>query len=282
MGSEMCIRDRYSTGRFGVDEDYLRSADAIEIKIGQGAKPGQGGFLPKEKLTAEIAEVRKVDTGQDLHSPACHSDINNVDDLKKKIDWLREVAEGKPIILKLGAGDIEKDVELAVQAGPDVIAIDGMEGGSGVAPEVMFDEVGIPTIAAVAKARRTLDKLGAKQELLIGGGLNTAGDIAKTLALGADACFMSFAIMIALGCSYCQRCNEGKCPFGIATQDPELEKNLNVEEGAQKVANFIQTLTEELKMITGAVGKDDVRLLDGNDLRSLNPFISKVAGVELV
>ena len=190
---------QYSTGRFGADEETIKKADAIEIKIGQGAKGGMGGLLPKEKITEEIAKIRKVPLEKDIHSPAYHLDIKNIDDLRKKVEWLRKVTKGAPIIIKLAAGDVENDVKLATQANPDIIAIDGMEGGTGAAPEVMLDEVGIPTMAGLVKARETLDKMGARQELWIGGGLNKGGDFAKALALGADAVFCATALLVAMG-----------------------------------------------------------------------------------
>ena len=273
---------QYSTGRFGITEEVLKKADAIEIKIGQGAKPGQGGLLPKEKVTEEIAKVRNMPLGKDIHSPAYHLDIKNIEDLKKKVDWLRKVTCGVPIILKLGAGDIEKDVSLAVKANPDIIAIDGLEGGTGAAPEVMLNEVGIPTIAALVKARETLDKMGAKQELWIGGGLNKGGDFAKALALGADAVFCAFPLLIAMGCVYCQQCYLGKCPKGITTQDPELRKNLNIEQAAENISTYIKNSTQEIKMIAGASGLNDVHKLNKGHLRALNSEIAKITKVKLI
>src|SRR3989344_913078 len=248
---------QYSTGRFGITQEVLKKADAIEIKIGQGAKPGQGGLLPKNKVTDEIVEIRKIEKGKDVHSPASHPDIKNIEDLKEKIKWLRDITGGKPIIIKLGAGDVENDVSLAVKANPDVIAIDGIEGGTGAAPEVMLDEVGIPALAALAEARKTLDEIKASQELWIGGGLNKGGDFAKALALGADAVFTSFPLLIAMGCTYCRLCYLGKCPVGIATQDEALRKKLDVE-ATSHVAGFIKNCTEEIKMVAGAVGKNNV------------------------
>jgi len=273
---------QYSTGRFGITEDILKKADAIEIKIGQGAKPGMGGLLPKEKITEEIARIRNVEKGKDVHSPPYHSDIENVEDLKKKIDWLRNLTGGAPIILKLAAGDIKNDVKLAVMAGPDVIAIDGLEGGTGAAPEAVLDEVGIPTMAAAARAREILDKLGAKQELWIGGGLNKGSDFAKALALGADAVFCGTALLVAMGCVSCRLCYLGNCPKGIATQNPELGKKLDIEKVSHDVANFIKNSTEEIKMIAGACGENDIHKLNKSHLMALNSEIAKIANIKLV
>lgn len=271
---------QYSTGRFGITEEILKKADAVEIKIGQGAKGGFGGFLPKEKVTEEIAGIRNVEKGKDVHSPPHHPDIKNIEDLKKKIDWLRNLTGGAPLILKLAAGDVENDIELAVRANPDVIAVDGMEGGTGASPEVILDEVGIPTLAALVKARETLDKIGAKQELWIGGGLQKGSDFAKALALGADAVFCATALLVAMGCNCCRLCYLGKCPFGINTQDPELRKKLNVETASQDAASFIKNCTQELKMITAACGENDVHKLNKGHLRALNSEIAKITKVK--
>jgi len=268
---------QYSTGRFGITEEILKKADAIEIKIGQGAKPGMGGLLTKEKLTEEIAKIRNVETGKDVHSPAYHSDIKDIEDLKKKIDWLRNLTGGVPIILKLAAGDVENDVRTALRASPDIIAIDGMEGGTGAAPEAVLNEVGIPTLFALAKARKILDELAAKQELWIGGGLTKGSDFAKALALGADAVFCGTALLVAMGCTYCRLCYLGNCPKGIATQSLELRKNLNIETASEKIANFIKNSTEEIKMIAGACGENDIHKLNKQHLRALNSEIAEIA-----
>lgn len=273
---------QYSTGRFGITEEILKKADAIEIKIGQGAKGGMGGFLPGKKVTEEIAKIRGVEMGKDVHSPACHSDIKNTEDLKKKIDWLRELTGGTPIIIKLAAGDIENDLKLAVKANPDIIAIDGIEGGTGASPEVILNEVGIPTISALAKARESLDRLGARQELWIGGGLSKGSDFAKALALGADAAFCATSLLIAMGCTSCKLCYFGKCPAGIATQEPELRRKLNVEVASQNVANYIKNCTEEIKMIAGACGENDIHNLKKEHLRALNSQMAKITAVKMV
>ena len=271
-----------STGRFGITEEILKKADAIEIKIGQGAKSGFGGYLPGEKVTEEIAKIRNVPVGKDIHSPAYHLDIKNIEDLKKKVEWLRKISGGVPIIIKLAAGDVENDVKLAVKANPDIIAIDGKEGGTGAGPEVMINEVGIPILPALVKAREILDKIGARQELWVGGGLNIGGDFAKALALGADAVFCATSLLVAMGCNYCRLCYLGTCPFGITTQNPELRKKLNIEEASQKVANFIKNCTEEIKMIAGACGENNIHKLNKGHLRALNSEIAKITKVKLI
>jgi len=273
---------QYSTGRFGVDDNYLRSADAIEIKIGQGAKPGQGGLLPKDKVTAEIVRVRKIAGRMDIHSPPCHMDIRKPSDLKRKVSMLRKKTMGKPIIIKMGAGHVEDDVRIAVRANPDAIAIDGMSGGTGAAPEIMLDDFGIPILPALVQARSVMDRLHAKQELIVGGGFSKGADMAKALALGADAVFLGFPLMVAMGCEYCRKCYTGTCPKGITTQDPRRRRKLDVGQASQSIANYIRACSEEIKMAAGACGHENVHDLSPDDLRSLNFNISRITGVRLV
>jgi glutamate synthase domain-containing protein 2 len=273
---------QYSTGRFGINNEVLKKADAIEIKIGQGAKGGMGGMLPGDKVTEEIARTRKVDIGKNVFSPAYHKDILNIEDLKKRIDDLRALTEGVPIILKLAAGNIEDDLKLAVSANPDIIAVDGLEGGTGAAPTSVLNNMGVPTLAALCKAREVLDKLKAKQELWVGGGLNKPSDFLKALALGADAVFCGSVLLVAMGCVRCGLCWLGKCPGGIATQDEELRKNFDIEKSANNVSNFIKNSTEEMKMIAGACGENSIFKLNKGHLRALNSEISKITKVKLV
>ena len=273
---------QYSTGRFGIDEEILKKADLIEIKIGQGAKGGQGGLLPREKVTKEIADIRKMPIGQDIHSPAYHKDIKSAADLKAKIDWLRKLTGGVPIAVKLAAGDVVSDVKIAVSADPDIIGIDGIEGGTGAAPDVMLNEVGLPTMAALRLARRTLNELGARQELWIGGGFTDGGEMAKALAMGADAVFCGFSLLAAMGCLGCSQCYAGKCPKGVTTQDEALTKNLNIDEAATRIAAFIKNCTEEIKMAAGAVGKPDIAHLSADNLRALTRESSEISGIEFI
>jgi glutamate synthase domain-containing protein 2 len=273
---------QYSTARFGVDEKYIKSADAIEIKMGQGAKPGQGGLLPKEKITEEIMRVRKLKKTEDLHSPPKHPDINSPADLRNKVDWLRKETGGKPVIIKLGAGDVENDVRCALKASPDAIAIDSMYGGTGAAPEIMLNEFGIPLLPAIVKARNAIDRHGNGQELLVGGGLNTGADFAKALALGADAVFVGFPLLVAMGCNYCRQCFMGICPKGITAQTPRLRRNLHINNAIISVTNYIKSCTEEMKMAAAAAGKRSIHDLDKNDLRSLDEAVSRTTGVKMV
>lgn len=258
---------QYSTARFGITDEVLKKADAIEIKIGQGAKPGAGGFLPGFKVTEEIAKIRNMPVGKDIHSPAAHPDIFTIEDLKNRISELRKKINGKPIILKLGACGRE-DVRLAAEANPDIIAVDGMGGGTGASAQILMDEVGLPTIAALAQAREVLDEMGAKQELWVGGGLNTGGDMAKALALGADAVFVGTALLAASGAS----------DVGLGFKEGLSE----TDKKAQKIANFIKNCTEEIKMIAGACGENNVHNLNKEHLRALNSETARIAKVKLV
>lgn len=285
-GAAQILIAQYSTARFGVNEEYLKKAEAIEIKFGQGAKPGQGGLLPGSKVTELIAktrgtETKKISAGETLHSPPAHPDILTKNDLKKKIEWLRELTDGRPIIVKLGACDLWADLPLIIEASPDVIAIDGAEGGTGAAPKVMLDHTGIPTIAALVEARYILDKLKAPQELWIGGGIQKGHDIAVCLALGADAVFVGSALMRAIGCSNCRLCYKGECPFGIAAQKPELAERLDVAKAAEKVRNFFLKCNEEVKMLAAACGYDSIYSLARKDLRSLTSEMSYITGIRM-
>jgi glutamate synthase domain-containing protein 2 len=273
---------QYSTGRFGVDDAYIRAADAIEIKIGQGAKPGQGGLLPREKVTSEIQAVRKLPRQMDVHSPASHPDIKSPMDLKRKVDMLRKKSGGRPVIIKLGAGHVEADVRIALKSDPDVIALDGMSGGTGAAPEIMLDDFGVPILPALVQARTLMDRLRARQELIVGGGFSKGADIAKALALGADAVFMGFPLMVAMGCIYCRKCYRGECPHGIATQDPKLRKRLKVNQATQAISRFVRACSEEVKMAAGATGHDSVHKMTPDDLRALDFNMARISGVRLV
>ncbi|MEN3062168.1 MAG: glutamate synthase-related protein [Candidatus Methanosuratincola petrocarbonis] len=276
---------QYASGRFGVSAEYLRSADAVEIKIGQGAKGGQGGLLMGEKVTEEVAKVRGLPPGSDAISPARHLDIVGPEDLKMKIEQLREITDWKvPIIVKYSAGRVGDDVKIAAKAGADVIVIDGKQGGTGAAPDIVIEHAGLPTLPALVEAERSLRELGVKDKvsLVISGGIRNGADIAKALALGADAVAISTGVLIAMGCRTCGLCSTGRCPRGITTQDPVLRKRLKVEEMAARVENYLRAIIEELKMFTQLSGKTSVRSLEKDDLRAITADAAAITGVKLV
>lgn len=275
---------QYASGRFGVSSRYLNSADAIEIKIGQGAKAGMGGHLLGEKVTEDIARIRGIPPGTDALSPARHMDIIGPEDLAMKIEQLREITDWRiPIAVKYSAGRVADDVKIAAKAGADIIVVDGMQGGTGATPDVVANHAGVPTIAAIVQADEALREIGLRDEvsLVAAGGIRTGADVAKALALGADAVQIGTGALIALGCTVCRQCHMGKCPKGIATQDQKLRRRLDPEKGAVRVYNYIKAMTEELKILTQQAGKTDVRNLEKEDLRALNINTSAITGVKL-
>ncbi|MBU0761470.1 MAG: FMN-binding glutamate synthase family protein [Candidatus Altiarchaeota archaeon] len=275
---------QYASGRFGVSAKYLRSADAIELKIGQGAKPGMGGHLMGEKVTEKVSKIRGIPVGTDALSPARHMDIVGPEDLSFKISQLREITDWKvPIIVKYSPGRVKDDVKIAVKAGADAVAIDGMQAGTGAAPRVGIEHVGIPTIAALVEANNALEETGLRDEvsLIISGGIRHGADIAKALALGADAVQIATSAMISIGCVMCRQCHLGRCPAGITSNDPEFEKKL-APDAEQRFINYTTAITRELKMLTQLTGLTDVHNLDIDDLRSLSLLTSAVTGVRLV
>jgi len=275
---------QYASGRFGVSAQYLQVADAVEIKIGQGAKAGQGGLLLGEKITEEIAAVRKIPVGTDAVSPARHLDIVGPEDLKMKIEQLREITDWKvPIIVKYSAGRVFDDVKIAAKAGADVILIDGKQAGTGAAPEIVLEHAGLPTLPALVEANRALKEIGLKDEvdLVVSGGIRNGGDIAKAIALGADATAMSTSILIAMGCRACGLCSTGQCPRGIATQNPTLRRRIKIEIAETAVKNYLQAVVEELEMLAQLIGKTDVKNFEVEDLRALTVDAASITGVKL-
>jgi len=273
----------YVPNLYSVTDENLRRVDAIEIKIGQSAKPGMGGHLPARKVTREIAEIRGYPEGHDIISPAHFEDIANRDDLKRKIAWLRDRSGGKPIGIKLAAGNIEADLDVALYAEPDFITLDGRAGGTGSAPKFVKSAASVPTIFALYRARKFLDERKANDvSLLITGGLRVSSDFAKALAMGADAVAIGTAAMMAIGCQQYRSCHTGKCPVGISSHDPELRKRLDVEKSAERLTNFMKVCTEELRGFARMTGNDDVKGLSVKDLCTMNSEISEYTSIEHV
>ena len=265
----------YVPNQYSATEENLKNVDAIEIKIGQSAKPGMGGHLPGKKVTPEIAKIRGFKEGEDIFSPSHFKDIRSREDLKQRVNWLREASRGRPVGIKLAAGDIEADLAFAVYAEPDFITLDGRAGATGSAPKFVKASTSIPTLFAIYRARKYLDENDAREiSLMITGGLRISSDFAKALALGADAVAISTSALIAIGCQQYRVCNTGKCPMGIATQDPELRRRLDIDLAAQRLENFLRVSTEELKDFARLTGNNDVHGLAVSDLCTTSSEIS--------
>ena len=273
----------YVPNKYSASEENLKQVDAIEIKFGQSAKPGMGGHLPGNKVTKEIAEIRGFKEGTDIISPAHFDDIKTKEELKKKVQWLRKTSEGRPIGIKFAAGHIEEDLEVALFAGPDFITIDGRAGATGASPKFVKAAASIPTMFALHRARKFLDAKGAeKVSLVITGGLRISADFAKALALGADAIAIGTTALMAIGCRQYRICNTGKCPTGIATQDPSLRSRFDIEASAKRLENFLRVSNEELKDFARLTGNDDVQKLSVIDLCTTNSEISGHTEIEHV
>ncbi len=276
---------QYASGRFGVSASYLRSGDAVEIKIGQGAKPGMGGLLLGEKVTEDISKMRGIPVGTDAISPARHLDIVGPEDLKMKIEQLREITDWKvPIIVKYAAGRVADDVKIAAKAGADIIVIDGKPSGTGATPYIVTEHTGYSTMAAVVEAHKALKEIGLRDKvsLVVGGGIKTGADAAKVLALGADAVMIASATLVPIGCTYCGTCHNGRCPYGIATQKPELRRRINVELAAKRIENYLRAFIEEMCMFAQLAGKSKLSNLEREDLRALTFEASMLTGVKLM
>ena len=287
--------------RYGFNIHHLRRANAIEICIGQGAKPGTGGVLLGEKVSPEIAAIRDLPAGVDQRSPARHPDWIGPDDLIIKIEELREATEWQiPVYIKIGASRVADDVKLACKAGADVIVLDGMEASTAASPDMLMEHTAIPTMPALVEAVEALREIGmlGEVQLIVSGGIRHGMDVAKALALGADAVSIGTAALIALNCNKpiyvedyhklgvepyaCHHCHTGRCPVGITTQDPELVERLEVEPAAERVANLLTTMTMELQMIARACGKSNVHDLEPEDLRALSIEAAIMSGCPLV
>lgn len=295
--------------RYGFDPEDLRRADAVEVVIGQGAKPGGGGMLLGQKVSERVAAMRTLPPGIDQRSASRHPDWTGPDDLAIKIHELREATAWKvPIYVKIGATRVANDVKLACHSGADVVVVDGMSGGTAATQEVFMEHAGIPTLAAVrqaADALREID-LDGQVQLVISGGIRSGADVAKALALGADAVSLGMGALVALGCNsarimmdgaeydvtddyarlgtkpgYCHHMHTGRCPVGIATQDPALEKRLDPEIGARRVTHYLKALMMEVTTLARACGKSDVHNLEPEDLVALTIEAAAMARVPL-
>jgi glutamate synthase domain-containing protein 2 len=295
--------------RYGFNPDDLRKADAIEVVIGQGAKPGGGGMLLGQKVSARVASMRTLPEGIDQRSACRHPDWVGPDDLAIKMEELREITDWQvPVFVKLGATRVRDDVKLAVKSGADVIVLDGMQGGTAATQQVFIEHAGIPTLAALPLAVEALDEMNVLGEvqLIISGGIRSGADVAKALALGADAVSIGQGVLMALGCNrpdyetsggpqdaradyqalgtapgYCHHCHTGRCPVGITTQDPVLEQRLTPEEGARRLRNYLNVLTMELTTLARACGKSNVHHLEREDLVALTVESAAMARVPL-
>lgn len=269
----------YIPNKYSVTDENLKTADAIEIKIGQGTKPGMGGHLPGEKVTPEIAALRGKKPGEDVQSPSKFPEINSKEDLKAMVDMLRERSEGRPIGIKIAAGRIEQDLEHCVFAQPDFITIDGRGGATGSSPFFLREATTVPTVYALSRARKYLDSVHSDIALVITGGLRVSPDFAKALAMGADAIAIASAALIAAACQQYRICGSGNCPMGIATQNPELRARLNMEAAAQRVANFLNVSLSELKTFARITGHSSVHDLSMADLTTLDKDIEEFTGI---
>lgn len=269
----------YVPNKYSVTRENLRSSDAIEIKIGQGTKPGMGGHLPGEKVTPAIAAIRNKPVGQDVQSPSKFPDIRTKDDLKDLVSRLRAESDGRPIGIKIAAGRIERDLEFCVYAEPDFITIDGRGGATGSSPLFLREASSVPTIYALYRARKYLDSVRSDISLVITGGLRVSSDFAKAIAMGADAVAIATAPLIAAACQQYRICGSGNCPMGIATQDESLRARLKEEAAAKRVANFLNCSTEELKTFARVTGHKDIHSLSVDDLCTINREISEFTNI---
>lgn len=271
-----------ASAKFGYHESLLTKVQAFHFKCGQGAKTGTGGHLPGNKNVGRISEVRGIPEGQPAVSPPTFDELNSVNDFKKFGDKVREISGGIPIGYKLSAQHIERDMDFALAGGADYIILDGRGGGTGAAPLLFRDHISVPTIPALARARHHLDKVGAsgRVTLIITGGLRTHSDFVKALALGADGVALANSAMQAIGCIGARICHTNLCPAGIATQNPELRKKLNVEASAQRLSNFFSATIELMQVMARACGHTHLNEFSKDDLASWDKSLAELAGIE--
>ena len=269
----------YVPNLYSVTDENLKNADAIEIKIGQGTKPGMGGHLPGEKVTPEIAEIRNKPLGQDVISPSKFPNINTREDLKNLVSELRERSDGRPIGIKIAAGKIEKDLEYCVFAEPDFITIDGRGGATGASPAIVRDSTSVPTVFALYRARKYLDSVKSDISLVITGGLRVSSDFAKAIAMGADAVAVASAGLIAAACQQYRICGSGMSPMGMATQDEELRSRFKEEPAVLRVANFLNCSLEELRTFARITGHENLHDMNVSDLCTTSREISEFTNI---
>lgn len=271
----------YSTGRYGATEENLKKSHAIQIKMGQAAKAGLGGHLLAAKINEDIMAARGVEPGKDLISPANHPDIHDQNDFIKKVAWLKEVTRGVPVGVKIATGWIEQDLQVALDAEVDFITLDARGGSTGAAPDHIKDNVCIPLPYALARAQQFLQKSGKREtvSLLVSGGVRTSADIAKCLALGANAVGLATTALIGIGCQQYRVCHKGTCPIGIATQNPELRARFNLEKSAKMLATLFQVYASELADFPRMCGKQDISALASEDMAALTRDIAAGTGL---
>jgi len=271
-----------ASAKFGYSEELLTRVQAFHFKCGQGAKTGTGGHLPGNKNTGRISEVRGIPSGEPAVSPPTFSDLNTIEDYIKFSDRVRSITGGIPIGYKLSAQHVENDIDFALAAGADYIILDGRGGGTGAAPLLFRDHISVPTIPALARARRHLDKKGAsgRVTLIVTGGLRTHVDFIKAMALGADGIAIANSAMQAIGCVGARICNTNLCPAGIATQKPELRKRLKVDIAAKKLHNYLSATTELMQVMARACGHNHLNQFNTNDISSYKKDMAELSGID--
>jgi len=270
-----------ASGRFGFSWEKVSKAQAFHFKGGQGAKTGTGGHLPGNKVTADIAKVRGLNEGEAAISPSTFTDLHSTKDFEELANEVRNNTGGIPVGFKIAASHIEKDIDFAIESGADYIILDGRGGGTGAAPEVLRNNINVPTIPALARARKHLNKIKANDvTLVITGGLRTAEDIAKALMMGADAVAISNSALQAIGCLGMRACHTNNCPVGIATQRESLRQRLIIESSAKQLSNYLTSTNELIKVISRACGYSDIKNFNFADLTTFDSEMHKLTGVK--
>jgi glutamate synthase domain-containing protein 2 len=285
LPEEQAENSRYfyelASAKFGFKMDLLKKVQAFHFKGGQGAKTGTGGHLPGNKNKGKISEVRGIPEGTSAISPPRFTDLISTKDFKTLADEVRDDTGGIPIGFKLSANHIEEDIDAALEAGVDYIIIDGRGGATGAAPLLFRDNISVPTIPALARAREHIDKCGAKDiTLIITGGLRTAPDFIKALALGADAVAVSNSAIQAIGCQAMRACHTNNCPVGIATQKESLRSRINIDLSAKRLENFFNATVELMQVMARACGHDHLNQFNKNDITTFDRDMAYLTGIK--